>query len=217
MDLADAPAVFWGTGLMKAPPWAASRCYSCNNYSIWLDQQLAFPDPRLSLDEPVSEPHEDMPADAAALFNEAVAVLPFSRRAATALSRASMERLVRTLDPECPPRTRLDERLVRLEGRVSSPTMQLLNVLRHAGNTALHGGQDGDESVTIYMNEDRGAIVETFFHAINALVDELVTRPRLSDALYNELPESVREAYERKARGQGGGNPSSVRTQDRSS
>ncbi|MDM7991360.1 DUF4145 domain-containing protein [Arthrobacter sp. zg-Y877] len=203
VELGDDEVISWKTGRLIRPTWTASRCYSCKDHSIWLGSELVYPSRELI--EPESAPHEDMPADAAALFREAVAVLPFSRRAAAALCRASMERLVKALDPECAERTRLDERLIRLEGRVSSSTMQLLNVLRHVGNTALHGERDDDGTATIYVDEDDETIAETFFLAINTLVDELVTRPRRSQELYKALPSNVREAYERKAGSQGGG------------
>lgn len=158
-----------------------------------------YPDPYRESMAAASEPHEDMPEGAAELFREAVAVLSFSRRAAAALCRASMERLVKSLDPECPQKTRLDERLVRIEGRVSSATIDLLNVLRHVGNTALHGEHDDDGTATIYVDEDDQTIAETFFVAINTLVDELITRPRRSAELYQKLPEGVRKSYEQKA------------------
>lgn len=184
--------------------WAASQCYACKDHSIWLLSSLAYPNPQTMRAVGAHAPHEDMPADAAELFREAVAVLPYSRRAAAALCRASMERLVKHLDVDSPKRAKLDERLVRLEGRVSSSTINLLNVLRHVGNTALHGEQDGDGTATIYVDEDDETIAETFFVAINTLVDELITKPRISEELYGALPEGVRKAYESKA-GRGGG------------
>lgn len=186
------------------PLWAASKCYACGNHSIWLHGSLVYPDPLSARVAVAHAPHEEMPADAADLFREAVAVLPFSRRAAAALCRASMERLVKILDPDSPRRAKLDERLVRLEGRVSTSTIDLLNVLRHVGNTALHGEQDGDGSAIIYIDEDDETIAETFFLVINTLVDELITKPRRAAELYGTLPEGVRNAYESKA-GRAGG------------
>lgn len=196
--LTDAAIYDAWEGQSYIPKWTASHCFACGDNSIWLEDTLVYPDPRR---EAVTDatPHEDMPENAAELFREAVAVLPFSRRAAAALCRASMERLVKSLDPECPQYTKLDERLVRLEGRVSTATISLMNVLRHVGNTALHGEKDNDGSATIYVDEDDQTIAETFFLAINTLVDELITRPRRSEELYAALPEGVRKSYERKA------------------
>ena len=197
-------AVSAAEGGSKHVDWTASKCFSCRNYSLWLHKTLAFPDPRSALSNVANSPHEDMPQDAALLFSEAVAVLPYSRRAAAALCRASMERLVKALDPECPKQAKLDDRLVRLEQRVSSPTIDQLNVLRHVGNTALHGEKDGDGSATIYIDEDDETIATTFFAVINSLVDELISKPRQGKELYDTLPEGVRKSYEAKA-GRGGG------------
>jgi hypothetical protein len=184
---------------VAAAEWTASNCFSCKNYSIWLHTKLAYPDRQTAVSDVGHAPHDDMPQDAAELFKEAVAVLPFSRRASAALCRAAMERLVKSLDPDCQKNAKLDERLARLEGRVSTSTIDLLNVLRHVGNTALHGEKDGDGSATIYLDEDDETIAEIFFMVINTLVDELITKPRRSSELYRVLPEGVRAAYEAKA------------------
>ncbi|MEO3939799.1 DUF4145 domain-containing protein [Paenarthrobacter nicotinovorans] len=184
--------------------WMAARCFACKDHSLWRKGELVYPDPSIAPVGGEHLPHEDMPEDATELFREAVAVLPFSRRAAAALCRASMECLVKFIDPDCPKQTSLDVRLVRLEERMSTSTAQLLNVLRHVGNTALHGARDEDASATIYLDETDGTIAETFFLVINTLVDELITRPRLSKELYGSLPPSVRAAYEAKRGGRGG-------------
>lgn len=181
------------------PLWTASRCFACKKFSIWLDRDLLFPDPHSVPQDAAHSPNVDMPEDAASLFREAVAVLPHSKRAAAALCRASLERLVKHVDSGLSGKARLDDRLVQLESRVSSSTIDILNVLRHVGNTALHGQADGDESATIYMDEDDATIAETFFVAINVLVDELITKPKRNEALYNALPEGVRASYEQKA------------------
>lgn len=49
-------------------------------------------------------------------------MLPYGKRAAAALCQAALERLVKHVDPEAPKR-RLDERLVRLEGRFHRPVL----------------------------------------------------------------------------------------------
>jgi hypothetical protein len=190
---------FYGQSLERVPTWAAARCYSCKKYVLWVDRTLVFPDADKWNAAAYHAPSDDMPADSRSLFLEAVAVLPHSKRAAAALCRAAMERLVKYVDPEAPKKAKLDERLVRLEKRISSSTIDVLNVLRHVGNTALHGGQDGDESATIYMEDDDETIAETFFVAINVLVDELITKPSRNTALYERLPEGVRKSYEEKA------------------
>lgn len=189
----------FGQSLNRNPTWEVARCYSCKKYVLWVDRALVFPDADKLSAAAHHAPSDDMPADTRSLFLEAVAVLPHSKRAAAALCRAAMERLVKNVDPEAPKKAKLDERFVRLEKRISSSTIDVLNVLRHVGNTALHGGQDGDESATIYMEDDDETIAETFFVAINVLVDELITKPKRNAALYGSLPEGVRKSYEDKA------------------
>lgn len=200
----DYTSAVYGVSTNRTPTWDVSLCFACNHYCLWADKALSFPDGDTVQMGRLHEPNEDMPEDARELFSEAVAVLPHSKRAAAALCRAALERLVKHIDPDAPKKARLDERLVRLEGRVSSPTIDLMNVLRHVGNTALHGEQDGDGSAIIYVDEDDETIAETFFLVINTIVDELITKPRRSAELYGTLPESVRKAYESKA-GRGGG------------
>lgn len=190
---------------MNSPLWEATKCFACEDFALWVGGELAFPAVPASELPDSYEPHVDMPDDAAQLFREAVAVLPYSKRAAAALCRASMERLVKHLDPDAPVKSRLDDRLMRLEGSVSSATSKALNVLRHVGNTALHGAKDDDESAVIYLGEGDKTIPATFFYAINLLVDELITRPARSDELYDSLPPGVRASYEEKMSRQGRG------------
>lgn len=200
----DYKSTVLGVTMERIPTWDASRCFACNHYCLWIEGALSFPEEDAVRALKLHAPNEDMPQDARELFMEAVAVLPHSKRAAAALCRAALERLVKHVDNEAPKKARLDERLVRLEGQVSSPTIDLMNVLRHVGNTALHGEQDGDGSAIIYIDEDDETIAETFFLVINTIVDELITKPRRSAELYNTLPESVRKAYEAKAGRVGG-------------
>ncbi|MFQ4150307.1 DUF4145 domain-containing protein [Arthrobacter sp. LAPM80] len=196
------PSKITGNLEPDTPLWTVSVCFACKQTSLWIGKQLSFPvlkEPGEMFPNANHSPLDQMPVDAAELFSEAVAVLPHSKRASAALCRASLERLLKHLDPECPTKARLDDRIVRMETRVSTSTIEILNVLRHVGNTALHGEQDGDQSAVIYLEDTDGVIAETFFMAINLLVDELVIKPARSAELYNALPPGVRESYEAKA------------------
>lgn len=178
--------------------WSRSFCFACKESSLWIGPQLVFPDPSSATERKVPERSEDLPASAAKLYDEAVAVLPHSRRAAAALCRAAMEQLAKHLTPELPSGVKLDGRLVALSKTVSTATLQALNIVRHVGNTALHGEKDGDESAVMYLNEDDSAIAEVFFLAINALADEKITQPRRIQNLYETLPETIRNSFEAK-------------------
>ena len=177
--------------------WEVTKCFSCKKHSLWIFGNLAYPTAPHELGE-MTPPNEDLPEDVLELYNEAVAVLPHSKRAAAALCRAALDRLAWHLTPTLPPAVKLDGRLVALAESVSSPTLQALNIVRHTGNTALHGEKDGDQSAVIYLDESDGTISDVFFVAINALADELITRPKYIDALYQSLPDGVRQSFEAK-------------------
>lgn len=176
--------------------WDASLCAACEDHSLWINGQLTYPGNRSGLAVP--EPAEDMPREVEDLYREAAAVLPHSRRAAAALCRASLERLAKVLTPEEPARATLDERLIALHSKTTDALARGLQVIRHAGNTALHGARDDDESVVIYMGGDETDVIDLFFITINELVVELVSRPARLQAAYALLPEQKRVAIERR-------------------
>jgi hypothetical protein len=178
--------------------WVASLCAGCEDQSLWINGQLAFPVESLDLGD-VPEPNSDMPQRVIDLYREAAAVLPHSRRAAAALCRAALEELAKFLTPELDPKIKLDGRLVNLSARMAEDTTLALQVIRHVGNTALHGERDGDESVVIYLDGSDNEIAGMFFVAINDLATELISRPAKIKAAYAKLPQTVREDFERKS------------------
>ncbi|PPF65451.1 hypothetical protein C5E11_00760 [Clavibacter michiganensis] len=196
MDFSDVEETFvlLSGGELRAnqPPvdkWRAATCSACLGSSVWRGGVSVYP-PSSTL----PDPHADMPSDAAVLYREAKDVLPHSRRAGAALARASLERLVKTLDPEAG-LIPLDRRIARLETRVSSSLWELLTVLRHVGNKAVHVEEQSDELVAFYLDEEDGTeLAEAMFDAINELVDELVTKPSRVRSYFDRLPAGVRES-----------------------
>lgn len=189
----------------QGPLWEASLCAGCDDHSLWINGFLAYPDAAATDDVP--EPVAGMPDEVRELYLEASAVLPHSRRAAAALCRASLERLAKHLTVDLPPGRSLDERLITLSGKTTDGLARAVQIVRHAGNTALHGARDDDESVVIYMDGDEADLIDLFFVTINELVDELILRPARVQAAYDLLPAPKREAIERKllAAREGGG------------
>lgn len=180
-------------------PWVASYCFGCEDHTLWINEAMAFPVPGQVDIGDVPEPNPDMPAGVIELYREAAAVLPHSKRAAAALCRAALEELAKFLTPELDPKIKLDGRLVNLSGRMAQETTLALQVIRHVGNTALHGQRDGDESVVIYLDGSDNEIAGMFFIAINDLATELISRPARIKAAYAKLPQTVREDFERKS------------------
>jgi hypothetical protein len=183
------------------PVWFASLCAGCELHSLWIGDKLAYPD--TASHAAVPSPNPDMPPQVIDLYREAAAVLPHSRRAAVALCRAALEGLAKALTPELDEKIRLDNRLASLSHDLENPTSRALQIIRHAGNTALHGANDSDESAVIYLGDEaENDIAELFFVAINELASERISRPRRINEAYAKLPPGVREEIDRKLKAQ---------------
>ncbi|MFF0942673.1 DUF4145 domain-containing protein [Kocuria sp. CPCC 205300] len=172
-------------------PWSASVCPACQGVTFWWEGVMQHPQKvTYPLDAPLMP--EDMPDVAKPLYEEAAAVLPHSRRAAAALCRATLDVMTKELLPTGAPK-QLDQRLAILADRVTTPTYQLLHVIRHVGNKSLHDGVASDDAVVRFLEGVDPAATATYFRAIVDLVDELVTKPRLAEEAFAELPVTVRE------------------------
>ncbi|WP_185040904.1 DUF4145 domain-containing protein [Curtobacterium sp. PhB172] len=190
-----------GTELMKSSDaakhngvlleWHLSVCAACSQGSVWRGDELIYPSRSRT-----PPPHEAMPEGAKQLYVEAAAVLPHSRRAAAALARAALERLLRAL-PESSPEARLDDLIAKLSSVVSPTLWKLLTVVRYVGNDSLHG--DGSsELVGLYLEGDAAELVEPVFGAINSIVEEVIVQPAEAERLYSMIPEGVRLNAEKK-------------------
>ncbi|QYF74139.1 DUF4145 domain-containing protein [Cryobacterium sp. PAMC25264] len=164
--------------------WSSAQCSACENYSIWRDEVLIYP--RAS---GISSPASDMPAGVADLYNEAREVMAVSRRAGAALARATLERLLKTLDDTPPKNANLAARIDAVHGKVSSSLGEMLTVIRHVGNQALHGSETTDDSVLLILDETQTELVDLIFESINELVDELVTKPEASKRFLSLVPQ----------------------------
>ncbi|MCI1018189.1 DUF4145 domain-containing protein [Microbacterium sp. C5A9] len=180
---------------MVMSEWRAAHCQGCDQKTLWRDGVNVYPQ---AVSAPA--PHPDMTADVRDVYEEARRVLPISRRAGAALARAALEKQVKLLDPDPPKNSRLDDLIARLTSKVSTGLSERLDIIRHVGNKALHGVDDSDELVVLYLEDSQGAdeIAELLFDAINDLIDELVTRPARTRDAWGKLPEGVREAIEKK-------------------
>lgn len=139
-------------------------------------------------------PHELMPEPVRELYEEAAAVAGVSRRAGAALARATVERLLKHLDPDAPPGAKLVKRIARINERVSTPLADQLDIVRIAGNGAVHVDDEPDEIVVIALDDKEGpALLELLLDTANQLVDELIARPARTRSFWERLPPRVRE------------------------
>ncbi|MFD6053345.1 DUF4145 domain-containing protein [Agromyces sp. NPDC060279] len=176
----------------QAGQWSATVCTACDAPSVWRGETLVHP-----ADSTAPAPHPDMPEPVRELYGEASLVLPYSRRAAAALARASLEALLRELE-ESGSRKNLQTRIGELQDKINPALWKVLTALRVVGNDALHGDQD--DLVVLYLSGEPAEVVEPFFGAINQLVEELITQPRKAEELYALIPDAKREAAERSGK-----------------
>lgn len=165
--------------------WHVSWCASCSRASVWRDTMLVHP---RSSSAPL--PHKDMPDSARVLYEEARDVFSISPRAGAALARATLERLLRELDPTTG-KPDLATRIDRVLDRVSSPLAEMLTVIRHVGNKSLHVDDAPDEITVLVLSDEQTQVSSFLFAAINSLVDELVTKPNLTRSMFDLLPTAV--------------------------
>ncbi|MGW5049766.1 DUF4145 domain-containing protein [Actinokineospora sp. NPDC004072] len=168
--------------------WQASVCVRCGLPTLWYDGNIVFPLARLG-----KAAHRDMPAEVRELYEEAARVAAVSRRAGAALARATVERLIKHLDPEAPKGANLAGRIERIKARgVSTPVGQMLDVVRVTGNEALHSEQPGELAVMVLDDVEGPAMLEFLLETANDLVDELITRPAVTGDLWNKLPDGIK-------------------------
>jgi hypothetical protein len=149
---------------------------------------MVYPQARLG-----AAPHPDMPEQVRELYLEAATVASVSRRAGAALARCTVERLIKVLDPDGPPREDLSARIARIKSRVTQPLGEMLDVVRVTGNGALHVDEQPGELVVMALDDKDGPqLLELLLQTANDLVEELVTRPSTTSELWTKLPEGVR-------------------------
>ncbi|KOX16194.1 hypothetical protein ADK67_40285 [Saccharothrix sp. NRRL B-16348] len=127
------------------------------------------------------------------LYEESRTVAGVSRRAGAALARATVERLIKTLDPDAPKKAKLDQRIDRIRDRLTPQTAQLLDVLRVTGNGALHVDDEPGELVVMALDDKEGPeLLELLLETANDLVEEMIARPTTVGGLWQRIPEGIR-------------------------
>lgn len=162
---------------------SGATCASCDETSLWKRDQSIYPLPRVGV-----APNEDMPDEVKAIYNEAREVAPISRKSAAGLLRLALQMLV---DELVPGRQNIVTKIGKLVSQGLDPRVQrAMDTLRVVGNESVHPGQidlDADADLTAAL-----------FGLLNIIVEQVITRPNHIDALYAKLPETKREAIERR-------------------
>lgn len=158
-----------------------SRCDSCHEISIWLSGKMVHP-----ISGPTGAANSDMPDSVKRLFNEAGAVYPTSPRAAAALLRLALQILLGELG-ETGDNIAVDINSLFDKGLPPNLT-KVMHSLRIIGNESVHPGQ-------ISVDDDP-EIAKAMFKLLNEIVEQLITRPREQEELWEMLPEGKRKTVE---------------------
>lgn len=160
-----------------------SKCAHCEEACYWFRSHLTIPS-----DAPVPPAHEDLPEDCKQDYEEARDIVSRSPRAAAALLRLCIQKLLVHIGGDGKNINSDIGRLVS-EG-LPVVVQQALDYCRVVGNNAVHPGE-------INLN-DSPQIAASLFEMTNFIVQDRITRPKQIAALYAGLPDGARAAIEKR-------------------
>ncbi len=171
-------------------------CAHCHRSSHWLNIDDR---PRMTFPESTGAPppHPDMPSEIAADYLEAAGVSTNSYRAAAALLRLALQRLMPHLG-ESGKNINADIASLVAKG-LPVRIQQALDLCRVVGNESVHPGE--------ITSEDGPELVSSLFSMLNIIVEDRITRPKEVEAMYRKLPEKKRNGID--ARDAANGKPAS--------
>jgi hypothetical protein len=171
-----------------------AHCMRCNRESVWWSPVVNANEGVMIYPSMTTAPlpHEDMPADVRADYEEARQIVGVSPRAASALLRLCIEKLCMGLKAEG---SNINAQIAYLVTQGLPPKIaQAMDVVRVTGNNAVHPGQ--------MEPDDLEAISATLFTLVNMVVEDRITRPRMIDDVYASLPQGALKAIENRDRTQ---------------
>tara|TARA_R110000851_G_scaffold198017_1_gene349168 strand:- start:2340 stop:2780 length:441 start_codon:yes stop_codon:yes gene_type:complete len=137
---------------------------------------------------PVAPPHPDMPESVVDEYQEARSIFARSPRAAVALLRLCIQKLMPELG-EKGNNINTDIRSL-VEKGLPAQVQQAFDFCRVVGNNAVHPGE-------INLN-DTPEMGQNLFNMINFIIEDRITRPKQIAELYAQLPEQARAAIEKR-------------------
>lgn len=160
-----------------------SRCYNCDEISIWVKSSLVYP---TRGDSPI--PNADLSMDIRQDFDEAGRIVQISPRGAAALLRLSIQKLCKELGATG--KTIDEDIAILVKQGLDVRIQRSLDIVRVIGNEAVHPGQ-------LDLRDDV-ATAERLFGLVNIIADAMITQPKQIEAMYADLPENKRTAIERR-------------------
>ena len=147
-------------------------CERCGRFSLWIDGEMIHP---LSADLPL--PKEEVPEEIRGIYLEARRVLEASPRAASALLRLALQRLIAIL------------------GEAEDISVNIKNLQKRGLDEKIQGAlatvrMVGDDAVEPGMIDSRDdeETARGLFEILNLIVDALIAQPRRVDEMLGKLP-----------------------------
>jgi len=158
-----------------------SNCFNCRQFAVWVHERLVFPPERAG-----DLPNADLPAHIAHDFEEARSILNESPRGAAALLRLAVQKLCAFLGEDG---NNIDKDIASLVRKGLNPLVQKsLDVVRVVGNEAVHPG-------VLDLRDDRDTALQLLC-LVNLISEQLISHPKSIQSMYDQLPESKRQAIE---------------------
>lgn len=128
-------------------------------------------------------PNDDLNEEIKSLYNEASKIFLDSPRGSTALLRLALQMLLKQIGKEGKNINNDIKELV--ESGLSSKIQKALDLLRVVGNNAVHPGQ--------IDLDDNSEVALKLFKILNMIADEMITKPKEIDTLYDHVvPEETK-------------------------
>lgn len=149
-----------------------SHCKTCNKVALWIEKEMVYPNVSI-----VTEANPDLSEEIKSLYNEAALILSLSPKGATALLRLSLQKLLVQIGKSG---KNINADIKELVAQGLSPKIQqALDLLRVAGNNAVHPGQ--------IDFEDSPDVAKSLFKVLNLIAEEMISKPKEIEGLYGEI------------------------------
>jgi len=181
---------FWRTLYIHIPQrhptesdFTSSVCEHCGKSCFWYEDRMIVPS-----EAPVPPPHQDMPVDCIEVYNEARDIVARSPRAAAALLRLCLQKLMKELGEKG---KNINDDIGSLVSKgLPVEVQQALDYCRVVGNNGVHPGE-------IELT-DNPEISHSLFEMINFIIEDRISRPKKVAELYKILPEGALQAVEKR-------------------
>lgn len=174
-----------GSERLEVKNCAFGQCTCCGQITVWWNHSLIFP-PTIGAPQLIP----DCPENVRKIAEEARAVYNTSPRAAAAILRLALQVFMK--ETLALPGSNINSEIAELvkQGRITSRIQKAMDILRVIGNNAVHPGQ-------IDFEEDT-QVAFSLFGLLNLIVEETITRDKHIDALYENLPPSIKNQIEER-------------------